>query len=113
MASVVIVGLPEAMAKVGAIPVVAETVGETALQAGKIEMAAAARALAPRQTGALAASIIPVAEGVAALQQYGRFVEFGTRYMDAQPFMDTAVERVGPVITREITEVVKRALYAL
>ncbi len=111
--SVVIVGLPEAMAKVAAIPVVAEVSGEAALEAGKIQMAAAARALAPRRTGALAASIIPVAEGVAALQEYGRYVEFGTRYMDAQPFMDDAVERVGPIVTREITEVVKRALYAL
>jgi HK97 gp10 family phage protein len=109
----VILGLPEAMAKIAAIPLVAETVGETSLEAGKAEVAMLARALAPKRTGALAASIIPVPEGVAAVQEYAGFVEFGTVNMSAEPYLDPAMERAGPIVGKQVTEAVKTALYAL
>ena len=44
MANVVILGLPQAMAKIAAIPVVAEVSGEAGLTAGKLVVAADARA---------------------------------------------------------------------
>lgn len=101
------------MAKVAAIPVVASVSGEAALEVGKVQVAAAARALAPKRTGRMAAGIVPVHEGVAALVDYTRFPESGTVFIQAQHFMEEAAERVGPIVTREITEVVTRALYAL
>jgi len=109
----VIIGLPEAMAKIAAIPVVAETVGETALTAGKVEVAALARALAPKRTGALAGSIVPVPEGVGVVVPYAGYVEFGTVNMDAEPYLGPALERAGPIVGKEVTESVKTALYAL
>jgi HK97 gp10 family phage protein len=109
----VIIGLPEAMAKIAAIPVVAETVGETALEAGKGEIALLARAIVPKDTGALAASIVPVAEGVAAVQRYAGFVEFGTVNMDAQPYLEPALDKGGEIVGKQVAEAVKTALYAL
>jgi HK97 gp10 family phage protein len=109
----VILGLPEAMAKIAAIPVVAETVGEATLTAGKIEVAALARAIVPKRTGKLAASIVPVPDGVAAVAEYAGFVEFGTVFMKAEPYLSPALEKAGPIVGKEVTEAVKTALYAL
>ena len=109
----VILGLEEALAKIAAIPVVAEAVGGETLDVGKAEIAAVARSLAPRRTGRLAASIIPVPEGVAAVADYARYVEFGTVFMDAEAFLEPAVEHAGPIVSREVAEAVRSALYAL
>jgi HK97 gp10 family phage protein len=111
--SVVIIGLPEAMAKIAAIPAVAEAAGEVGLTAGKVLVAAAARARAPKLTGALAASIIPVPEGVAAGQDYSGFVEFGTRYMEGQPFLGEALEDTQDTVADLVGNAAKTALYAL
>jgi HK97 gp10 family phage protein len=111
--SVVIIGLPEAMAKIAAIPAVAEAAGEVGLTAGKVLVAAAARARAPKLTGALASSIVPVREGVAAFKDYGGFVEFGTRYMEAQPFLGEALEDTQDTVADLVGNAAKTALYAL
>ena len=112
--SVVIVGLPEAMAKIAAIPEVAEVAGRAAIAAGSTELAAAMRAAAPKRTGRLAGSIVPVPTGgVAVAAPYAGFVEFGTVKMDAEPFVEPVMDNLGPKVGTEITETVKTALYAL
>ena len=113
MANVVILGLPQAMAKIAAIPVVAEVSGEAGLTAGKLVVAADARARAPKRTGALASSIVPVPEGVGVIQPYAGFVEFGTRFMDAQPYLIDAVESQGDRVSDLVANAVRTALYAL
>ena len=111
--SVVIVGLPQAMAKVAAIPVVAEVVGERSLDAGKLLVAAAARARAPKRTGLMASRIIPVPDGVAAFADYSGYVERGTRYMAAQPFLFAALDDTQDTVSDLVGNTVKTALYAL
>ena len=111
--SVVIIGLPQAMAKIAAIPVIAETVGGAGLEAGKLLLTADARARAPKRTGTMASGIIPVPEGVAALVDYSGYVEHGTRYMAAQPFLFDALEDTQDSISDLVGNTVKTALYAL
>lgn len=113
MANVVILGLPQAMAKIAAIPTVAEVSGQAGLTAGKLVVAADARARAPRRTGALASSIVPVPEGVAVVQPYAGFVEFGTRYMEAQPYLTEALEDQSDRVSDLVANAVRTALFAL
>lgn len=68
-----------------------------------------AKELAPKDTGALAESIEAKGNGatwtVEVGVDYGGFVEFGTRYMDAQPYLGPAAEErfhEFPLIFREI-----------
>jgi HK97 gp10 family phage protein len=72
-----------------------------------------ARARAPRRTGALAASIVPVPEGVAALVDYSRYVEFGTRNMEAEPYLRDALGDRASDVSNIVANAVKTALYAL
>jgi len=113
LASVVIIGLPEAMAKIAAIPAVAEAAGEAALTAGKVLVAARARVRAPKRTGKMASGIIPVPEGVAAVVDYSRFVDQGTIYMEAQPFLEDALEETQDTVSDLVGNAAKTALYAL
>jgi HK97 gp10 family phage protein len=111
--NVVIVGLPETMAKVAAIPVVCETFGQAGLEAGKELVAETAKQLVPKRTGALAASIRPVPEGVAVGERYAGFVEFGTRYMPAEAYLGPALESEAPQVSDLVSNTVRTALYAL
>jgi HK97 gp10 family phage protein len=111
--NVVIVGLPETLAKVAAIPVVAETFGKTGLEAGKELVAQTAKQLAPKRTGALAASIHPVAEGVAADIRYAAYVELGTSDTPVQAFLGPALEAKAPQVSDLVSTTVRTALYAL
>jgi HK97 gp10 family phage protein len=111
--SVVIIGLPEAMAKIAAIPAVAEAAGEVGLTAGKVLVAASARARAPKLTGALVNGIWPVSEGVASVVDYSGFVEYGTRFMEAQPFLGEALEDTQDTVADLVGNAAKTALYAL
>ena len=64
-------------------------------------IATAARALAPKRTGALSRSIEPAPErGIAAAlasERYAPFVHYGTRYMAARPFLTDAAKATEPV----------------
>jgi HK97 gp10 family phage protein len=111
--SVVIIGLPEALAKIAAIPTVAEVAGEAGLTAGKVLLAANARVRAPKRTGKMASGIVPVPEGVAAVVDYSRFVDRGTIYMEAQPFLEDALEDTQDTIADLVGNAAKTALYAL
>jgi HK97 gp10 family phage protein len=108
-----IIGLPEAMAKIAAIPEVAEVSGEASLAAGKAELSTAMRALAPKRTGLLAGSIVAVPEGIAVVARYAGYVEFGTVNMAAIPFVEPVMEHLGPVVGEQVTKTVRTALYAL
>lgn len=111
--NVVILGLPEALAKIAAIPLIAEKFGEIGLEAGKELVAEKARELAPKRTGAMAASIQPVPEGVAVGERYARFVEFGTRYMPAEAYLGPALEAEDQNVSDLVSNTVRTALYAL
>jgi len=111
--NVVIVGLPETMAKVAAIPVIAEKFGQLGLEQGKELVAETAKQLVPKRTGALAASIRPVPEGVAAGERYAGFVEFGTRFMPAEAYLGPALEAQAPQVSDLVSTTVRTALYAL
>src|SRR4029453_15049819 len=110
---VVIVGLPETLAKVAAIPLVAEASGQTGLEAGKELVARTAKQLVPRRTGAPPPSIPPPPEGVAASERYARFIEFGTRYMPAEAYLGPALEAEAPQVSDLVSTTVRAALYAL
>jgi len=111
--NVVIVGLPQALAKIAAVPIIAEKLGQVGLEAGKELVAAKARQLVPKRTGALAASISPVPEGVAVAEGYAGFVEFGTRNMRAQAYLGPALEAEDQQVSDLVTNTVRTALYAL
>jgi HK97 gp10 family phage protein len=61
----------------------------------------------------MASRIVPVPEGVAALEDYSRFVERGTRYMQAQPFLVDALEDTQDEVASLVGNAAKTALYAL
>lgn len=96
-----IIGLPQLLATFGRFQVEAEVGEKVAEQAGARVVAADMKARAPVDTGALRNSITvsSAEEGaqVAVMVPYARFVQFGTRYMEAQPF--TSDEVNSPVLS--------------
>jgi HK97 gp10 family phage protein len=111
--TVIIVGLPQALAKIAAIPLIAEKMGQVGLDVGKVHVADKARQLVPKRTGALAASIVAVPEGVAVGERYAGFVEFGTRNMRAQAYLGPALEAEDEAVSDLVSNTVRAALYAL
>jgi HK97 gp10 family phage protein len=74
------------------------------------QVAQDARSRAPRRTGRLAGSVAPKSQGnraqVAATAPYGIFVEYGTRFNSAQPFMRPALTaQTQPTVDTYATEV--------
>jgi hypothetical protein len=49
--------------------------------------------LAPVDTGQLRDSVVPTPEGIEVRAPYAALVEFGTRHMEAQPYIRPAVYR--------------------
>ena len=84
------------------------------LMNGAIRVAERARELVPVRTGHLLASIRPEIEdaedleeafspiGVVADAEYASFVEFGTSRMEAEPFMQPAIDEIEPEIMEEV-----------
>lgn len=99
----------------------AQALGE-AVQAGGEVIARAARARAPRRTGHLAeegiASEITNRSGTKAVAHvgptkeafYGRFVEKGTKFTKAQPFIRPAFDEQKDAAVREVERVLKSAV---
>lgn len=90
-----------------------------ATRSGAQVVIAAMRARAPKQTGAMAGSIRELgtetdAEGtstaVGATVDYDRFVQKGTRYMDAQPYGEEAAEMVEAAVATQMGAVMKIAV---
>jgi HK97 gp10 family phage protein len=96
-----VIGLPQLLATFGRFQVEAEVGEKVAEQAGAQVVAADMRNRAPVDTGALRNSVTVSAEGegakVAVMVPYARFVQFGTRYMEAQPFISDEVQ--SPVLS--------------
>lgn len=79
---------------------------------GGIQIQREAQSRAPVRTGTLRASIECKPDGlqveVIAGTNYASFVEFGTLFMEAQPFLTPAFELVAPQVVRDIEEVLKK-----
>jgi HK97 gp10 family phage protein len=90
-----ILGLPQLLATFGRFQVEAKAGEEIAERAGALVVAGDMRNRAPVDTGVLRNSITvsSAEEGaqVSATVPYARFVQFGTRYMEAQPFISDEV----------------------
>lgn len=80
---------------------------------GGMKIQTEAQNRAPVRTGTLRASIEYKPNGlqveVVAGVDYASFVEFGTRFMEPQPFLTPAFELVAPQIERDIKEVLQGA----
>jgi HK97 gp10 family phage protein len=72
-----------------------------------------AQELAPRDTWFLHDNIVskhfPLMAQVHSLASYSAYQEFGTRFMDAQPYMRPALEWVKPKYQKDMTDVMKGA----
>ena len=72
-----------------------------------------AQELAPRDTWFLHDNIVskhfPLMAQVHALASYAAYPEFGTRFMDAQPYMRPALKWVQPKYQKDMTDVMKGA----
>ena len=109
-----VLGIPQTLAAFARLQGEAEVGEKVAEAAGGKVVAADMRARAPVDTGAMRNSITVRLTGegaqVAVLVPYARFVEFGTRYMDAQPFMDESADAVGGKVGSVMATVFKRIL---
>ena len=95
-------GLPQAIAALERRKIAAKIAEPIAAMAGGEVVAVDMKMHAPRNTGAMADSIIVQVEGdtahVGPTVPYAKFPNFGTRYQAAQPFVnDAADESEGPV----------------
>lgn len=85
---------------------------EQAIQDGAAEIAQTAQAIVPVDTGALRASITMrrgMNEWIVETRiEYAPFVEFGTRYMAAQPYLRPAYERHRPGIIAACEAAIRR-----
>ena len=72
-----------------------------------------AKELAPKDTWFLHDNIVskyfPLMAQVQALASYSAYPEFGTRFMDAQPYMRPALKWVMPKYQKDMTDVMKGA----
>jgi HK97 gp10 family phage protein len=107
-------GVPQTLAAFERLALEAEAAASTATQAGGQIVAAAMRADAPKDTGRLAASIRVRRDGddtiVGADVPYDRFVQKGTRFMDAQPYGEEAADEVGNAVVAAMAAVFKAVL---
>lgn len=88
---------------------------ETAIQENADDLQAVARRNAPVRTGFLRDHINVVKQGplhvdVTSEAPYASFVEFGTRYMAAQPYLMPAIEEVRPRAEDRVRSVLQTAL---
>lgn len=96
----------------------AQNVIDLAMEEGAASIVQTARTIVPVRTGHLQSSIhaVPTRTGWRVAPEelsgeevsYARFVEFGTRYMAAQPFIRPAYERHRVEITRHIAQALWR-----
>lgn len=80
-----------------------------AIRKGAFDIEAAAKAIAPVDTGALRASIGvttsgPLTAAIGPTVDYAAYVEFGTRRMRAQPYMQPAADKVLPSVETALAQ---------
>jgi HK97 gp10 family phage protein len=109
-----VLGVPQTLAALERIQLEAKAATPVATQAAGQIVAAAMKAQAPRDTGRLAASIAVRRDGddaiVGADVAYDRFVQKGTRYMEAQPYAEEASGETSDAVTAAIAAVFRVAL---
>jgi HK97 gp10 family phage protein len=107
-------GIPQAVAALEARKVRAKLASPLAAKAGGAIVAVAQRARAPKRTGRLAAQVtVQMEEEVAHVGStvpYDRFVQSGTRYMDAQPYAEEAARAASPAVAKAMAAVYRIAL---
>ncbi len=109
-----ILGVPETLAAFERVTLEAEAAKATAALAGAKVVQVAMVADAPKLTGRLASSIRVRRDGddaiVGADVAYDRFVQRGTRYMQAQPYGEQAAEQVHQAVASVMAAVFKAVL---
>lgn len=86
---------------------------QTVVQHRGSEMQSVAQHVCPRRTGALASSITLEISGngltadVEPHMNYAAYVEFGTRYMDAQPYIRPAFMQEGRRFQEDLSKLMK------
>jgi HK97 gp10 family phage protein len=110
----IVEGLAQTMAAFERIALEAKAATPVATQAAGQIVAAKMRANVPKRTGRLAASIGVRRDGddaiVGADVAYDRFVQKGTRYMDAQPYAEEASDETRGAVEALMAAVFKATL---
>jgi HK97 gp10 family phage protein len=110
----VVHGIPEALAALERRKIAGKIATPIATRAGGEVIQNVARAIAPKNTGALAASIVVEMDGddaqVGPTVSYARFPEFGTRYIRAQHYMEQASATANPVAVAAMAAVYEIAM---
>ena len=108
-------GIPETKRALERIDLELKAAAPEASHAGGTVLGRAMVASAPKRTGRLAASIRLTMSGdtakVGSDLPYARFVQFGTRYMSAQPFENEAADSTTSSIIAAIAAVMKSAIH--
>ncbi len=112
--SAVVLGVPETLAAFERVALETEAAKAAAALAGGKIVQVAMVADAPKDTGRLASSIQVRRDGddaiVGASIAYDRFVQRGTRYMQAQPYGEQAAEQVHQAVAAVMAAVFKAVL---
>jgi HK97 gp10 family phage protein len=112
--SVLVLGVPQTIAAFERLALEAEAGKPIATEAGGQLVAAVMRNQAPKDTGRLAASIQVRRDGddaiVGADVAYDRFVQKGTRYMEAQPYAEEALDETSKAVAEVVASVFKTVL---
>lgn len=108
-------GIPQTKAALARVNAELLAASPAASRAGGEVLARAMMAKAPRNTGRMASGITVSIEGATAKVgsdvPYARFVEFGTRYMGAQPFEQGAADETTGGIVSAIAAVLRAAIH--
>jgi HK97 gp10 family phage protein len=109
-----VTGVPQVKASLARIALQAEAASPVAARAGARYVEAAAKQIAPRNTGALVASITTQMDGddaaVGPTVDYARFPNFGTRYIAAQHFMEQAAQASTPQVGATMVAILRAAI---
>jgi HK97 gp10 family phage protein len=107
-------GIPQAIAALEARKIAAKIATPIAARAAGVAVQNVARGVAPKDTGALAASITVEMEGddaqVGPTVDYARFPNFGTRYIRAQHYMEQASAAATPMVAAAMAAVYRTAI---
>jgi HK97 gp10 family phage protein len=110
----VVHGIPQALAALERRKIAGKIATPVATRAGGEVIQNAAQVIAPKDTGALAASITVEMDGddaqVGPRVDYARFPEFGTRYIPAQNYMERAAAVASPTAAAAMAAIYKIAM---
>ena len=109
-----VLGLGQTLAAFERVQLEAAAASLGAAEAGGHIVAADMKAHAPKDTGRMADSVVVRLDGDTALVgptvPYARFVEFGTRYMEAEPFAQPALEETKTAVEAAMAAIFKVVL---